>query len=162
MLALLNPRVWIALAVAAVLSFAGLFLYRAGGAAVQVTWDAEKLAQADAVRAAEQELRATESRRQSNVIEAQNAQTQRNRTLQADADRTRSERDGLHNTLAALGRSLPIATADAGSHNACAARELFDALGAGIERLAATGADIARAADGHSSDTLTLQQAWPK
>jgi hypothetical protein len=39
---LLNPRILIALALAAVLAFAGWKLYRAGGDAVRVEWAAER------------------------------------------------------------------------------------------------------------------------
>lgn len=41
---LLNPRVWIALALAAALAFTHGFAYKTGRAAVRSAWDAEKLA----------------------------------------------------------------------------------------------------------------------
>lgn len=48
MAALLNPKVWAALAVALALGLAGAFLYRAGKAVVRKDFDAYKLAQQEA------------------------------------------------------------------------------------------------------------------
>jgi len=44
-IALLNWRVWIALALACLLSFTHLYAYRSGRHAVQTAWDAAKVAQ---------------------------------------------------------------------------------------------------------------------
>ena len=50
MTALLNPRVWIALALAAALAFTHGFAYKTGRAAVRSAWDAEKLALSEKAR----------------------------------------------------------------------------------------------------------------
>lgn len=47
---LLNPRVWIALALAVALAFTHGFAYKSGRAAVRSAWDAEKHAQAEKTR----------------------------------------------------------------------------------------------------------------
>lgn len=47
---LLNPRVLIALALSAILAFAGFTLYRAGKASVQQKWDAATLAATEKAR----------------------------------------------------------------------------------------------------------------
>lgn len=52
MTVLLNPKLWIALAVAAALAFTHAFTYRAGRAAVRTDWDAQKLVDAEARRLA--------------------------------------------------------------------------------------------------------------
>lgn len=162
MLMLLNPRVCIALAIAAALAFTHFFTYRAGASNVRVQWAAQTAALQTAAAQAERENRATESRRSTNVIEATNAQTQRTRTLQAAADRSRDESDSLRHALAAATADLPSPNPDAGGHNTAARDRLLDAMERGINDLAQAGGAIARSADGHASDTLTLQQAWPK
>lgn len=48
MAALLNPRVWIALALAVALALAGAFLYRAGKSTVRADWNAQKVLDAEA------------------------------------------------------------------------------------------------------------------
>jgi len=123
---------------------------------------AADLARAQAATESERENRATESRRSINVIEAQNAQAQRTRTLQAAADRAHAESDGLRSDIAAARAELSSRPPDACADHASASSGLLDTMAAGIERLAQTGAGIAAKADGHASDTLTLQQAWPK
>lgn len=162
MLMLLNPRVWIALAIAAALAFTHFFTYRAGASNVRVQWAAQTAALQAAAAQAERENRATESRRSTNVIEAINAQSTRTRTLQAAADRSRDESDSLRHALAAATADLPSPNPNAGGHNTAARDQLLTAMERGINDLAQAGASIARAADGHASDTLTLQQAWPK
>lgn len=59
MTALLNPRVWIAIALAGVLAFSHFFVYRAGKAQVRTAWDEQKLVDLVAARAKEQEWQAT-------------------------------------------------------------------------------------------------------
>ena len=61
--------------------------------------------------------------------------------------------------LTALRSALATATTDHAGDNYAAERELLDVLGAGFADLADKGAGIAAKADGHASDTLTLQSA---
>ena len=50
MTALLNPKVWLAVALAAALAFALHFTYKSGKATVRAAWDAERLEQSEAAR----------------------------------------------------------------------------------------------------------------
>ena len=115
---------------------------------------------------AERENRTTESRRSTNVIEAINAQTHRAHILQAAAADSRTAANSLRDELNAARHAdhadLPRTNGDASADHASSADRLLDAMEAGVTRLSERGAEIARAANGHASDTLTLQQAWPK
>ena len=64
---LLNPRVWIALALAAALAFGGAFTYRAGKASVRVEFDKYKLEQAAQTVKAEVAARAKEQQWQASA-----------------------------------------------------------------------------------------------
>lgn len=68
---LLNPRIWIALALAALLASTHFFAYRTGRAAVRVEFDAYKIEQAQLTRTAEAAARAREQslQEQANQIE---------------------------------------------------------------------------------------------
>lgn len=154
MMALMSPKLWAALILAAVMAFAGVFLYRAGAASVRTQWDAATIQQQALAAAQEDDNRKLESKRQTNVIEAQNAQTKRNQGLQVAAAGARTESDGLRDDLAAIRASLPSTTGDASSNAASAAAGLLAECGAAYQVLAGK-------ADGHYSDALTLRQAWP-
>ena len=155
MMALLSPKFWIALAVAAALAFAGLFLYRAGAAGVRVKWDASIIEQQKFAAAQEADNRKLENKRQTNVIEAQNEQTKRTQTLQVAAAGARAESVSLRDTIAAIRAKLPSTPADAASNAASTAANLLGECAAAYQELAGR-------ADGHASDTLTLEQAWPQ
>lgn len=58
MITLLNPKIWIAIALAAALAFSHFFVYRAGKAQVRTAWDEQKLVDLAAARAKEQEWQA--------------------------------------------------------------------------------------------------------
>lgn len=105
--------------------------------------------------AQETENRRMESLRAGKVIEAQNAQAKRTQTLQAAAAGARTESAGLRDDIAAIRASLPSTPGDASGNAASTAAGLLAECAAAYQGLAA-------AADGHYSDTLTLQQAWPK
>ena len=155
MMALLSPKFWIALAVAAALAFAGLFLYRAGAAGVRVKWDASIIEQQKFAAAQEADNRKLENKRQTNVIEAQNEQTKRTQTLQVAAAGARAESVSLRDTIAAIRAKLPSTPGDAASNAASTAANLLGECAAAYQELAGR-------ADGHASDTLTLEQAWPQ
>lgn len=75
MKALLNPRVWLAIAIAATLAFTHFFVYRAGKATVRTEFDAYKLAQSEQRILADRAQRTEETRRQAAVDqEVKNAQ----------------------------------------------------------------------------------------
>ena len=155
MMALLSPKAWLALALSAILAFAGLFLYRSGAASVRTQWDAAIIQQQALAAAQEADNRRLEAKRQTNVIEAQNAQTKRTQGLQVAAAGARAESLGLRDTIATIRASLSSTPGDASSNAASAAAGLLAECGAAYQELAG-------ASDGHYSDTLMLQQAWPK
>lgn len=151
-----------ALAVTAVLATCFGAGWQVNGWRKDSATQAEALARAAQAAQAERENRATEHRRSTNVIEAQNAQARRAQALQAAANSARDESDRLRDDLATARAGLPSPAPDASGNNPSAESRLLDTMAAGIERLSQRGEEIARAANGHASDTLTLQQAWPK
>jgi len=155
MMALLSPKVWLALALSAILAFAGLFLYRAGAASVRTQWDAAIIQQQAMASAQEADNRRLEAKRQTNVIEAQNAQTKRTQSMQITLANSRAAVDGLRNDLAAITTNLPGPAENASNIAASTIARLFDQCSTAYR-------DMAGAAQGHYSDTLTLQQAWPR
>mgnify|MGYP001005258802 CR=1 FL=1 len=114
-----------------------------------------KAEQLEAVNAATREARATESRRFTNVQEAQNAAQKRAQTARLDADRARTELDRLRDELASTRGGVP-----GESTAACAVRA---AAGADVlAQCAAAYLSMAGIADRHANDARTLIEAWPK
>lgn len=173
MIALLSPRLWAALALAAALAFAAWWhtsqvkAARADGvvigkAEVMREWDAERAA----LQAAADKANAdNKSRKDAQDEAAHNAQTdraqatQRQRALDAaaaaDRERLRSALAIAVNTATSCSRDLSAAAADARAARGAA----IAAVLADVER---AGADMAAAADGHAADSLMYQRAWPK
>jgi hypothetical protein len=114
-----------------------------------------KEAQAEAVNVATREARTTESRRFTNVQEAQNAAQKRAQTARLDADRARTELDRLRDELASTRGGVP-----GESTAACAVRA--DAGADVLAQCAAAYLDLAAIADRHANDARTLIEAWPK
>lgn len=114
-----------------------------------------KAAQLEAVNTATREARATESRRFTNVQEAQNAATKRAQIARADADRARSELDGLRNDIRSARGGVP-----GESPGACAVRA--DAAGELLAQCAGAYQWLAEVADRLNADRLMLREAWPK
>ena len=114
-----------------------------------------KAAQLEAVNAATREARATESRRFTNVQEAQNAATKRAQIARADADRARSELDRLRNDIRSASGGVP-----GESPGACTVRA--DAAGELLAQCAGAYQGLAEVADRLDSDRRTLIEAWPK
>ena len=129
--------------------------YLRGGRHVQALWDAEKVQQLQAGALAEVENRRIETKRQTGVINAQNAQFTRNSALENDAANANSVVASLRDTLAAGVAKLPSQSAAAASQYAATAAKLFVACSEALT-------DVSRHADGHASDSLMLQEAWPK
>ena len=91
----------------------------------------------------------------SKVIGAQNEATKREATLRAAYDAALSESDGLRNDIENIRAQHAGATADA--------RAKYEAtVGAVLGDCARRYSEVAKAADGHASDSLKLQSAWPK
>lgn len=115
-----------------------------------------KAEQLEAVNAATREARATESRRFTNVQEAQNAATKRAQIARADADRARSELDRLRNDI----RERPACNVpnDTTSTSTEPSSQRDNVL---LECLSSYEA-LGRDADLWKNDALMLRDAWPK
>jgi hypothetical protein len=83
------------------------------------------------------------------------AAANRNASLARAAADLRHERDGLRDELASASIALPNASCASVRDHAAALNTVFGQCAAAIERLASQ-------ADGHASDSLTLQESWPK
>lgn len=153
--ALFSPRVWIVLALSVVLCGTHWKAYTAGEKAIQADWNAERITQAQETAKAVKVAHDKEVAYQSQIIEAQNDATKRNQTLKAAADSARAESLSLRDELSAARASLPKLADDAVRKYADAASIVFSECSDAL-----TG--MAKEADGHSSDSLMLQQAWPK
>jgi hypothetical protein len=142
---------------ASVALLAALFAggWYSGAGRVQGKWDTAKVEQAEADAEANRANRVIESKRNVTIIEAQNAATLRNKTLQVAAADSRAVADGLRDDIATIRRSLPGLAADA-------VRERADAVAAVLADCSREYADMAATADRHASDTRTLIDAWPK
>ena len=115
-----------------------------------------KAAQLEAVNTATREARATESRRFTNVQEAQNAATKRAQISRADADRARSELDRLRDAI----RERPACNVpnDTTSTSTEPSSQRDNVL---LECLSSYEA-LGRDADLWKNDALMLRDAWPK
>lgn len=89
------------------------------------------------------------------LSEARNAAAKREQDLRRSGDSLRDAADRLREQAAAARRDLPTATADAARNTAATATALLESC---VREYQA----VARAADGHASDTVTLQESWPK
>lgn len=107
------------------------------------------------VQAANDRALAAERLTNQRLTEARNAAAKREQDLRRDGDVLRDAADRLREQAAAARRDLPTATADAARSTAATATALLESCVREYQALA-------RAADGHASDTLTLQQSWPK
>lgn len=85
------------------------------------------------------------------AIEKANRRAQANAAAAADA---RSERDRLRDDLDAATAKLPTL-----SHRACLDRAA--ALSAVLDQCTGAYQGLARKADGHANDAVTLDEAWP-
>jgi hypothetical protein len=138
---------------AAVIAFAGGWKVNGWRLGEQITQ--MKAAQVEAVNVATREARTTESRRFTNVQEAQNAAQKRAQTARLDADRARTELDRLRDELASTRGGVP-----GESTAACAVRA--DAGADVLAQCAAAYLSMAGIADRHANDARTLIEAWPK
>lgn len=147
MFALLSPRLWLALGLAAALAFSHIFIYRAGKATVTNEWNLAK-------QVANAESRRIEQLRQSRADEAGAAATKRAGVLAADAARARDAADGLRDDLNAT-RLYAAQSLDAATKSVAALSDVF-------QQCSRRYSELAEAADRHASDSLTYQQAWPR
>ncbi len=155
MTALLNWRVWAAVALAVGLAFTHFTAYRSGKAVVRAEWTAEKLKQTEQLAAFNAESRRIEQRRQSLVTEALNAAKKREIAASLDADRLRVERWSLRDDLAAARSQLSSASA-------ASLRQRITAFDAVFEQCTAELEGVAGDAQGLASDLRLMLDAWPR
>lgn len=155
MMALLSPRLLFALVLSAALAFSHFAAYRAGKSSVRAEWDAAKVIQLTAAAKAEAENRQIELTRQQTVIEAQNAQTERNQKLQAAADSARAVSDGLRHDLAASRLQLSGASIGSLRGRITTLDTVFGECTRELEKVAGDAAAIA-------SNARLILDAWPR
>lgn len=114
-----------------------------------------KAQQSESLAEATREARTTESRRSTQLQEAQNAATKRATTARLDADNARSELDRLRQSIADAAGGVPGESASACTERAVTGRELLAQCAGAYQDLAAT-------ADRLNADRLMLVEAWPK
>lgn len=156
-MSLLDPRLWLVLALAIAASFgAGYFKGdRAGQKTVQGKWDAEKTVQIKQLAAFNAENRRIEQRRNSMVMEALDAAKKREILAAAAARNLRSERDGLRDDLASASAQLSSASVHSLRQRVKALDTVFEQCTAEVEGLAGD-------AQGIASDARLMLDAWPR
>lgn len=154
MLYLLNPRVWIAAALLAVLAGTHLTAYRSGRAAVTAAWEKEKAIATAKALEAEQAARKREQKLVAQRQQAENRYVQEKRKASAAATATRSDLDRLRDELAAAPASCPAADPSAAARAASGARLERDLFGACATALA----DLAQETDRLEALVVGLQQ----
>ena len=155
MTALLNWRVWAAVALAVGLAFTHFTAYRSGKATVRAEWTAERLKQTEQLAAFNAESRRIEQRRQSLVTEALHAAKKREIAASLAADRLRVERWSLRDDLA-------DARAQLSSASIASLRQRITALDTVFEQCTAAVEGLAGDAQGIASDARLMLDAWPK
>lgn len=173
----MTVRLWIALgllAAGAALVAAGWFAVtqveqaayqrgmKDGRAEVTAAWREADLERAKVAAAAATEFRRIEQRRNTLVMEASNAAKRRETVLRAAADRADSELGRVRDDLARADAALAARGGDVPGPALDACRRYASALGAVLLDIGEEATRLARAADGHASDVLMLEQAWPK
>ena len=141
--------------VAALLTAAGVWHLADKSKAVD---DAVELVRAEyitAALAASEQARSREKQLQTTVQEAKNAAIAREKTLLADAGRSRLAADRLRDDLTTIRASLP-SLADA------AVRQYADAASIVFDQCVNEYRDVAAEADRLASDRQTLMEAWPR
>ena len=153
----LDPRQWL-LAVAfvgACVLGANFWEHRLVAQGDAAGYDRAKAEYTQAALKAETKARADTARMQKEKDDAESKAAGRLVLQARAAAQLRAERDGLRDDLTATRLRLRDAPVEAVRQYATAATDVF-------EQCAARYSDVAGAADGHSSDTLKLQQAWPR
>lgn len=144
---LLNWRVWVAMAVVAILTFTHLTVYRKGGNEVRTEWVAS-------VAAANEESRRLERARQSRVDDAARVAAAAQARILADAAGARRSADGLRGDLDAARKY-------AAQSGAAAERVAVLATGL-LGRCTADYLAVAEAAARADGEARELRQAWPQ
>lgn len=152
---LLNPRFWIAAAIAIGLALSHAFAYRTGKAVIRADWNAEKLAQTNQALELQAENQRITARWAEKAQDALKTARLREATNRSAADGARAESDRLRDTIATIEGKLPgLAAASCASYAATA--------GAVLRDMEAEGRAMAAKADSHATDALACIQAWPR
>lgn len=151
----LYARVAAAAVIAVALAAGAWRCYSAGKAAVRAEWQADIAERTAQALAASETNRLRERAMQRTKDEAINAAEKRATIFRRDADAVAVERNGLRDDLAASRSGIAAASCDSVRQRAATLTDVF-------EQCAERYSGMAKKADGHASDSLTLQQAWPK
>lgn len=155
MLALLSPRLWLAIGLAVILAASHGFAYKSGRAAVRAQWDSEKAIQLKQTLELQSQYRQKEQEHAQRLSDAQQAARKRENLLQSQLATLRVSADSLRDDLSTYRNQLPSASCDAVRKHAAALNDVFSQCAQAI-------GDLAGKADGHAGDALTLEQAWPR
>lgn len=155
MFALLSPRLWLAIGLAIALAVSHGFAYKSGRAAVRAQWDAEKALQLKQTIELQSQYRQKEQEHAQRLSDAQQAARKRENLLQSQLATLRVSADSLRDDLSTYRSQLPGASCDAVRKHASALNTVFGECSRAIEGLAGK-------AQGHASDALMLEQAWPR
>lgn len=155
MWALLNPRVWLAAGLFALLAATHFAAYRSGKSSVRAQWDAAKVQQLVATQKAENDNRKIESKRAEASANAVAAATKKEAVLRSDGVAVAAELGRLRNTVSATGLRLPTQSASACVVAASTGNEL-------LAECAAALTELAEKADRHANDAVMLLEAWPQ
>jgi len=155
MLALLSPRLWLAIGLAIALAVSHGMAYKSGRAAVRAQWDAEKALQLKQAIELQSQYRQKEQEHAKRLSDAQQAARKRENLLQSQLATLRVASDSLRDDLAASRSQLPGASCDAVRKHAATLTTVFEQCAGRLEPLA-------RDAQGYASDALTLRQSWPR
>lgn len=137
---LLNPRVWVAAALVAILAGTHFTAYRGGKSAVRSAWDKEKAELTAKALAAEQAVRQKEQALVAQRQQAEKRYVEEKRKAATAALAAESALDGLRNELAARDRDLASADSAASSRadgGARLERELLGSCATALTELAA-------------------------
>lgn len=155
MLALLSPRIWLAIGLAVILAASHGFAYKSGRAAVRAQWDAEKAIQLKQTLELQSQYRQKEQEHAQRLSDAQQSARKRENLLQSQLATLRVSADSLRDDLSTYRSQLPGASCDA-------VRKHASTLGTVFEQCARRLESVARDAQSYASDALTLEQAWPR
>jgi len=124
MLYLLNPRVWIALAMAILLSITHFYAFRSGKSVVRAEWDKEKAVQLETALKQESEFRVKEQQLVKAKQESEVKYVELKKRYERSAAGAQSELGQLRDKLSPSGASASASAASGARVNA----------GAGLER----------------------------
>lgn len=155
MLALLSPRLWLAIGLAVILAASHGFAYKSGRAAVRAQWDAEKALQLKQTLELQSQYRQKEQEHAQRLSDAQQAARKRENMLQSQLATLRVASDSLRDDLGTYRSQLPGASCDAVRNYSAALSDVFREC---TGRLV----DVASEADRAAGEIKLLRDSWPR